>query len=154
MRRGREKTAEARKDGWLLPLCVNALFLSLLLMGVALCCQSVYGLGNSRRFLVLTAVGLGVLMAAIRALPRFRWAALLLVTEGYALFTWLLWDRLLLGGTATMTYIGLVLGGGGTLPDPFPAADGILFLCAALALLALPWAGQHCGCARPAPWWP
>ena len=138
MRRGREKTAEARKDGWLLPLCVNALFLSLLLMGVALCCQSVYGLGNSRRFLVLTAVGLGVLMAAIRALPRFRWAALLLVTEGYALFTWLLWDRLLLGGTATMTYIGLVLGGGGTLPDPFPAADGILFLCAALALLALP----------------
>ena len=138
MRRGREKTAEAGKDGWLLPLCVDALFLSLLLMGVALCCQSVYGLGNSRRFLVLTAVGLGVLMAAIRALPRFRWVALLLVTESYALFTWLLWDRLLLGGTATMAYIGLVLGGGGTLPDPFPAADGILFLCAALALLALP----------------
>ncbi|WP_130850302.1 hypothetical protein [Intestinimonas timonensis] len=91
MRRGREKTAEARKDGWLLPLCVDALFLSLLL-----------------------------------------------VTEGYALFTWLLWDRLLLGGTATMAYIGLVLGGSGTLPDPFPAADCILFLCAALALLALP----------------
>ena len=161
MRRGREKTAEARKDGWLLPLCVDALFLSLLLMGVALCCQSVYGLGNSRRFLILTAVGLGVLMAAIRALPRFRWAALLLVTEGYALFTWLLWDRLLLGGTATMTYIGLVLGGGGTLPDPFPAADCILFLCAALALLALPlgwaalWLRSACAVVAmtyPPPW--
>ena len=138
MRRDRNKTVKVSRGGWLLPLFTDALLLSLLLMGVALCCQSVYGLGNSRRLLALTAVGLGVLMAVIRALPRFRWAALLLVAEGYALFTWLMWDPLTAGVRATMAYVGLVLGGGGTLPDPFPAAACLLFLCAALALLAFP----------------
>ena len=138
MRRQRNKTVKSPKGGRLLPFCADALLLSLLLMGVALCCQSVYGLGDSRRLLALTAVGLGVVMAVIRALPRFRWAALLLLAEGYALFTWLMWDPLAAGARATMAYIGLVLGGGGTLPDPFPAAACLLFLCAVLALLALP----------------
>lgn len=138
MRRDRKKTVKSPKGGRLLPFCADALLLSLLLMGVALCCQSVYGLGDSRRLLALTAVGLGVVMAVIRALPRFRWAALLLLAEGYALFTWLMWDPLAAGARATMAYIGLVLGGGGTLPDPFLAAACLLFLCAVLALLALP----------------
>lgn len=138
MRRKRNKTVKVSKGGWPLPLFADALLLSLLLMGVALCCQSVYGLGDSRRLLTLTAVGLGVVMAVIRALPRFRWAVLLLLAEGYALFTWLMWDPLTAGVRATMAYVGLVLGGSGTLPDPFPAAACLLFLCAALALLALP----------------
>ena len=103
--------------------CADSLLLSLLLAAVGLCCQSVYGLGDGRRLLALTAVGAGLLLAVIHCLPKFRWAALLLVAEGYALFAWLMWERLILGGAAAAACLGLALGGGETLPDPFPAED-------------------------------
>ena len=121
-----------------LTFCADALLLSLLLAGAGLCCQSAYPLGENWGLLTLTAAVLGVMLAAVHNLPRFRWAGLVLVAEGYALCAWLLWDKLALGARTAAASLSMVLGGSLDLPVPFPKGERDLFLCAALALLALP----------------
>ena len=121
-----------------LAFCADALLLSTLLAGTALCCQSLYSLGENRGLLAGTAAALGVVLAAVHNLPRFRWAGLVVVAEGYALCAWLLWDRLTLGAGAVAVGLSRALGGSPELPVPFPEGERDLFLCAALALLALP----------------
>ena len=121
-----------------LTFCADALLLSLMLAGAGLCCQSAYPLGENWGLLTLTAAVLGVMLAAVHNLPRFRWAGLVLVAEGYALCAWLLWDKLALGARTAAASLSMVLGGSLDLPVPFPEGERDLFLCAALALLALP----------------
>ena len=62
-----------------LAFCADALLLSTLLAGTALCCQSLYSLGENRGLLAGTAAALGVVLAAVHNLPRFRWAGLVAV---------------------------------------------------------------------------
>ena len=121
-----------------LTFCADALLLSLLLAGAGLSCQSAYPLGENWGPLTLTGAALGVVLAAVHNLPRFRWAGLVLVAEGYALCAWLLWDKLALGAQTAAASLSRVLGGSMDLPVPFPEGERDLFLCAALALLALP----------------
>ena len=134
----RNSAPNTQRGGWFLPFLSDALLLSLLLAGTALCCQSLYGLVSDTRLLLLTAAGAGTLMAAIYALPRFRWAALLLWAEGCALGTWLLWDRLTVGASAVRFCLVMSLGGQSSPPDPFPVQAAALLLCAALVVFSLP----------------
>lgn len=134
----RNSAPNTQRGGWFLPFLSDALLLSLLLAGTALCCQSLYGLVSDTRLLLLTAAGAGTLMAAIYALPRFRWAALLLWAEGCALGTWLLWDRLTVGASAVRFCLVMSLGGQVPAPAAVLTGGGTLALCAALVVFSLP----------------
>ena len=51
----RTSAPNTQRGGWFLPFLSDALLLSLLLAGTALCCQSLYGLVSDTRLLLLTA---------------------------------------------------------------------------------------------------
>ena len=122
-------------DGGLLLLALTGSGFSLL---------TAYGLGAAPRLLLGGCVLFALLSLTAFSLPRFRWAALLVLLEAAALGVWQMWGDLTTGARCVQYRLAEALSNGAWTP-PAEAA-GLLeegawaetcFLLAVLALLAL-----------------
>ena len=136
--------ARARSRRWPLVLLGDGVLLLLALTGSGFSLLTAYGLGADPRLLLGGCVLFTLLSLTAFSLPRFRWAALLVLLEAAALGVWQMWGDLTTGARCVQYRLAEVLSNGAWTP-PAEAA-GLLeegawaetcFLLAVLALLAL-----------------
>lgn len=136
--------ARARSRRWPLVLLGDGVLLLLALTGSGFSLLTAYGLGADPRLLLGGCVLFALLSLTAFSLPRFRWAALLVLLEAAALGVWQMWGDLTTGARCVQYQLAEVLSNGAWTP-PAEAA-GLLeegawaetcFLLAVLALLAL-----------------
>ena len=141
-----DRTSRARTKSRRGPLVLlgDGVLLLLALTGSGFSLLTAYGLGADPRLLLGGCVLFTLLSLTAFSLPRFRWAALLVLLEAAALGLWQMWGDLTTGARCVQYRLAEVLSNGAWTP-PAEAA-GLLeegawaetcFLLAVLALLAL-----------------